>query len=241
MQSLDDHQSRRRSHHSTKSIVLTGIYALLFVLLFVGIFILVTRVFSIQEIKVVGTGIAVSINEKEMPKTLVFFPSEKLRKEILKDNPILADIAFQKEYPHTLVIVPILRSAVTVLKVPTRTVFLDELGYVLSDTNATGSGLPVITAPQMTLRIGQKLKDPAVTSAVSFLGAIRPIVPVETITITNDGSLKAHGANLDILFTQDSDIGALSTTLQTLLAGFRIKGTLPKKIDLRFDKPIITN
>ena len=76
-------------------------------------------------------------------------------------------------------------------------------------------------------------------AALAFLTGTRGVLPVGLVE-EQSGSLHAVSATLDIFFTQDA-IEQTLATLQTLIAGFRIKGTLPKVIDLRFDKPVITN
>lgn len=219
---------------------LRATYAVLFVLLSAGVYLAITKLFAIREIAVVGGNIQVSVDERRLPGTLLFFPTETLRAEILRDNPILADLRFEKKYPHTLVIVPIVRSATALLIAPTRRVFVDARGIVLADADASPAGLPQITAPVSGLRIGQQVKDGPLKTSLDFLVGTGPLLHIDTITVSGDGAIKAHTGNLDILFTQGADLTRILTTLQTLLTGFRIKGTLPTVIDLRFDKPVVT-
>lgn len=205
-----------------------------------GVYFAVTNIFAIREITVVGGNIQVNVDEKRLPKTLLFFPAAKIRAEILAHNPILADIRFEKKYPHTLVIVPTLRSAAALLITPSRRVRIDARGIILADSDREDTGIPKIYAPLSVLRIGQEVSDRSVRAGLAFLVGIEPTMPVETVSVLDDGVIKAHTGNLDIVFTQSSDEPSLITTLQTLMTGFRIKGTLPTVIDLRFDKPVVT-
>lgn len=216
------------------------VYILLFVCFSAVTYFGISKLFDIREIRVVGGNIKVSVNEERLPRSLIFFPSDKLRKEILHDNPILADLRFEKSYPHTLVIIPTLRPAAALLITPSRQVLVDSRGIVLADADRRISGLPEIFVSITSLRIGQSVNDGRVTQSLTFLGGLPVSVVIETITITDDGVIRARTGKLDILFTQDSNITSVIATLQTLLAGFRIKGTLPTIIDLRFDKPVIT-
>lgn len=216
----------------------TVVYVLLFFILSLGVYLIITRLFSIREISVVGDHIQISIDQRRFPTTLLFFPTEKIRTELLAENPILADVRFERRYPHTLVITPTLRSPVAVLVTPSRTVFIDARGYILSDADVA-AGLPRIAAPISGIRIGQQLTDKRIAISLLFVEQAKDFMRVETITIADDGSVTAHGGKLDILFTQNEDIQTILTTLQTLFSGFRIKGTLPTVIDLRFDKPIV--
>lgn len=223
-----------------RKVRLRVIYVILFVCISAGVYFGITKLFDIREIRVVGGNIQVSVNEKKLPRSLLFFPSDKLRTEILEDNPILGDIEFKKSYPHTLIIIPTLRPAAALLVTPMRQVLVDAQGTVLADADRGRSGLPEIFASISGLRIGQRVRDMSVSTSLAFLAEISPILHIETVTISDDAVIRAHTGKLDILFTQDTQAHSIITTLQTLLTGFRIKGTLPTVIDLRFDKPVIT-
>ncbi|OGG34522.1 hypothetical protein A2363_04995 [Candidatus Gottesmanbacteria bacterium RIFOXYB1_FULL_47_11] len=212
---------------------------LLFVIFSLCVYIGVTKLFALTSILVIGENIQITVDLKKLPKTLLFFPSEKIRSDLLAANPILGDITFEKKYPHTLVINPVMRSAYAILITPSRQVFVDDQGVVLGDTPGTPPGLPTIRVDAPNIRIGQKIADPRIVAALSFLRGTRGVLPVGLVE-EQSGSLHAVSATLDIFFTQDA-IEQTLATLQTLIAGFRIKGTLPKVIDLRFDKPVITN
>ncbi len=218
---------------------LTILYGILFAVFSAAVYGGVVKLFAIRQISVVGSNIRLSIDERRFPSTLLFFPSAKLRLQILADNPILADIRFEKKYPHTLMIIPTLRTPAALLITPTRRVFIDPRGIVLADAGSAG-GLPQISADISGLHIGQKIADTGVLSGLSFISDAAPIVRIESMTIDSDGVLRAHTGNLDLLFTQVADTSQITRTLQTLITGFRIKGTLPKVIDLRFDKPVVT-
>lgn len=216
------------------------IYGVLFTFFCTGVYFLLVRAFTIREIRVMGGDIQVSVDEKRLPRTLLFFPSDKMRAQLLASNPILADIRFDKYYPHTLVIVPTLRTPSILLITPSRRVFIDAQGIVLADADTAPRGLTQITSPISGLRIGQKVNDKGLSTGIAFVLQMQALLPIETMTISDDRTIQAHTQNLDIIFTQESDISSILGTLQTLIAGFRIKGTLPKVIDLRFDKPVVT-
>lgn len=214
-------------------------YVLLFVSFSGAVYWVSMWMFTIRSIIVVGNNIQVKVDEAKLPKTLVFFPSAALRVQLLKDNPILADIQFQKKYPHTLVIVPMPRTAVVRLSLVSREVLVDESGIVLADADGTSAPLPRLVIPLTAVHIGEKIADPRVTAGISFITGIRDTLKIHTISVEDERSLRAKSDKLDILFPQDGDIRVTLGTLQTIFAGFRIKGTLPTFIDLRFNKPIV--
>ena len=214
-------------------------YTVLFCLFSSVVYGCIIWMFTIKTIVVIGDTIRVQVDETKVPKTLLLFPSARLRTEFLRQNPILADIQFQKKYPHTLVIVPTLRTPVVRLSLTVRDVLLDESGVVLTDADSRSPPLPRLLIPVPAVRIGETIRDRRVLAALAFITGIQHMVTVQTVSVEDERSLRAKSDMLDILFPQDGDIGSILATLQTLLTGFRIKGTLPAVIDLRFNKPII--
>ena len=199
---------------------------------------MVNRLFSIQVIEVVGSGIQVLVDEKKISKTLLFFPSDRLREEVLHNNPLLADVRFQKKYPHTLAIIPTLRPAFVKLQAGNRLVLLDQRGIVLTDGDQ-GKNIPLFRFTLNGLKVGEKVSDPRVQLALSFVSGVQGVMPVEMITEQDGPYIRVKSGKTDIFVPQDKELVDILATLQTLMAGFRIKGTLPEVVDLRFDKPVI--
>lgn len=214
-------------------------HILLFCLFSSAVYLLVVRGLTIQTIVVVGNNVNVQVSEDKLPKTLLLFPAQSIRTQLLADNPILADIQFQKKYPHTLVIVPTLRTAMVRLVLTGREVLADESGIVLAEAGASSQVLPRLVLALPAARIGETLNDRRVTAGIAFIAGMRDLYPIHTVSEEDELSLRAKGDKLDIIIPQDGSVPALLATLQTLLSGFRIKGTLPTFIDLRFNKPII--
>ncbi|KKU88687.1 MAG: hypothetical protein UY16_C0003G0029 [Candidatus Gottesmanbacteria bacterium GW2011_GWA2_47_9] len=167
-----------------------------------GIFFIQSKVFEIQTIEVAASGVSVILDEKKMTNNLLFFSPEKIRRMLLDENILLADVRFTKKYPHTLIVEPVLRTPVGRL--------------------TTQTGIVVLV------------------QSLRFAEAVGGQEVISSITARDGPSLVATIGETDILFTQDVEVETVATTLQTLLTGFRIKGSLPKTIDLRFDKPIVT-
>lgn len=211
-----------------------------FSILLVSIFfyLLVTRMFLIQTIEVVGQNVTVVVDNNKIPKNLLFFPSERIRSEILRDNPLLSDIQFEKNYPHTLKIKAILRSPFARLFSGDRMVLIDRDGVVLMDGDE-GLRLPLITIQLLSIRVGETLHDQGVQFVLAFLKGTSEYLTPESVVQLDSASFQVKDAKTDIFITQEKPVNQTLATLQMLIAGFRIKGTLPSVVDLRFDKPVV--
>ena len=204
-----------------------------------GLYRVSTWMFTIHTIEVVGGQAIVQIDETRISKNLLFFPSETLREDVLSDNPWLFDVRFEKRFPGTLRIVPTRRKPIAILESGGRAVYVSREGVILSDGDSLAR-LPRVTITINPFRVGETITDKRVLVALSLIDGLAETIEFTKITYENGGYLQATSGTLDIIVAQDRPSNETIATLQTLLSGFRIKGTLPAVVDLRFDKPVVT-
>ncbi len=197
----------------------------------------VMKFFTIRTIEIQGAGLTAVVDQKKLPKNLLFFPSDHVRAELLAENPLLAGVAIQKKFPHTLVIIPISRIPIAHLLTSGRLVDVDREGIIVREATRDRA-LPTLQFDLGPVRIGEKISDPSLLTALAFID--RHIVPVDMITLLDSQSLRVQSGKTNIYITHIGNIQVIADTLQTLLTGFRIEGKLPATIDLRFPKPVVT-
>ncbi len=110
---------------------------------------------------------------------------------------------------------------------------------IISDS-VPGVLLPTLSFEVSPIKIGQKISNSQISAALDAIERLGPTVPINSITALDSQSLQITSGTLRIYITQQEHMSEVSSTLQTILAGFRIKGTLPAVIDLRFAKPVIS-
>lgn len=199
----------------------------------------VNDLFTIRNVEVSGEGIQIAVDPAKLPRNILFFPVDRVTEQILKEYPLVGSVIIKKTYPSTLVIVAVPRKPFAIVGIGRETYELDADGVVLlqypSETN-----LPIIGIATRALQPGMKVSDPAVTAAIQFLRETASFLVVSDIIVFETLSLQAHAYSMSIVFPQNARFPILARTLQTVIAGFRIKGKLPTTIDLRFDKPVVT-
>lgn len=205
----------------------------------VAVSFVLNRMLDIRSIEVTGGDVLLSINEKELPKNLLFFPSEKIRAQLLALHPMLRDIRIRKKFPHTLVIEPLTRDGAARLVRGNQMVTVDYDGVVIPDADSLRV-LPRIILDGDVVHVGQKVTDRMVQQSLLLIRHLDVRWGIVSIEKRDDASITAYIGKTNTIITQDADMVSTAATLQTLLEGFRIKGTLPSVVDLRFDKPIVT-
>lgn len=194
---------------------------------------------EVRNIEFIGEGMSVQFNERLITGNIIFFPSEKTRRMLLLEYPQFQDIVIKKKFPHTIQIIPLLRTPFALLIGSKATYEVDKDGYVMN-VGVTDPNLPELRFDVPFIRVGSVIEDKNVKSSLSFLQKSKPLLFIYAIEPSDDGSsLRAFGDKTEILFTQSQNIETLLATLQTIITGVRIKGTMPKIIDVRFSKPVI--
>lgn len=203
-----------------------------------GLYLASDTLFAIENIEVAGDFVEVVVNEDRLPKNLLFFPTDKLRQDLLLDNPLLSTLEFKKKFPHTLVIIATRKSPIARITMGELIGLVDRDGYIVGLDDETEQ-LPLISLDATSIAVGQKVDDPATRVALSLLASLPPEFKITKITRYDRLSIVAELPQTNIIVAQESDEASLSATLQTILTSFRIKGTMPTRIDLRYDKPVI--
>ena len=195
--------------------------------------------FRVRTIEFTGDGVRISIDPERIEKNLLFLSASRMEDDLLIAYPELKEVIVKKKIPQTLVISASLRSPIARLETDTHAFMLDREGVVLPLTDSSAI-LPVIRIHIDTVRVGDSVHDEGISAALAFLTEFENEIPILSIEKKDTLSLRAKTDKTDIFIPQGGDMRILAATLQTMFLGFRIKGSLPALIDLRFDKPIVT-
>lgn len=201
---------------------------------------LVIRAFTIRSVIVDAPGMSIQLDPGRFGDNLLFLPTQSLRQELLASYPLLSDVRFEKKYPSSLIVRFVRRSAFAIVVSGNTLYAVDAQGLVLGVVSQR-EGYPELVFDVGTPSIGNVLTDDRILGSLSLLRKLSSFVTISRISEYNSQSLQAIMGNTNIFLPRYTDLSAKADTLQIIVEGFRIKGTLPTVIDLRYDKPIITN
>ena len=210
------------------------------IIFFVGViyfFKIGINLFQVKHIFVSGDPVQVEINQAIFVNNILFFPTESVVRQLKLDNPQIMTVEVRKKFPSTLEFVIYKRTPIAEIITDGIHLGIDE-EYVITES-ALNNLLPVIIANIPLVRIGATVKHPMVVQAVSLIKKTKTFIQWSFIEPYETQSIRARFGQTDIIITQTNDLSQVLDTLQTLMEGFRIKGTIPKSIDLRFGKPIV--
>lgn len=196
------------------------------------------KVFILKTIVLEAQGIDLEIDKNKLPNNLLFFPSDRIRLELLQKYPLIGNLSITKIYPDKLLIKAFKREAIAILNYGSQNLLIDRYAIVLGQTE-NQIDLPILYFDVAVVSKGQKIINNQISTSLDFIEETKNFLKISSITTYDSKSILAKSENTSIYFPQKGNIEKIAT-LQTLVNGFRIKGILPQVIDLRYDKPVIS-
>lgn len=222
-----------------KSLLLTAFSLFLFLCLLFLLFIFMQ--FTVQKIIVISSSPEIYGLEIIRGKNLIVAPLSQLTEYLIKRNQKVKSITIEKLFPNTLRIDLMAREPVAYVKDSLRTLSIDSDGVLLPGSESTGKKLPVIKT-ENTIFLASEKTDWRLIKALSILDQMKKeSISVDQIRIDKDKS-NFHvylDTPVEVIIPFESNPQIVATSLQVIVARFRIEGKFISKVDFQFDKPIV--
>jgi cell division septal protein FtsQ len=240
---------RQRRKLSKLSIFITPLLVLL-IIGFSGYLLFVKyRLFDINNIEVSGTKSFVNeIDLKELArmraydKNIFTFNSNEFKKSLLHDFQGAKDIFVSKKLPRTISINIVERIPLAITHDFQKANFflIDEDGYVLGQIEPNTSNFPEISY-EGEIEVGFFLDKEAVSIYIQLLKSIdSEKLSASSMSVRSDYVTMYIGNAIEVLVGKDKDVPKTISTLSILLKQLATEGKDVKRVDLRYDKVIVS-
>jgi cell division septal protein FtsQ len=195
--------------------------------------------FEIKTIVVDPPTVDFRFDRKKFSNNLLLLRTDLLQAMTQQSYPNILRIHFQKKFPSTLKIVVEMRTPMAQIITQGGGVQIDE-NLVIFEGKLDDS-LPHIDMPLQQFELGKIVKDAKIITALAFIAELRHDEAIKLVRLSDENTLVVTFSDFEVLIRASDDGSQKAHTLQTILKGFRMKGSVPARIDLRFDKPIIVS
>lgn len=174
-------------------------------------------------------------------KNLLRFDAEALATKIGEGNPKIKNVTVQKKIPSTLVV-----------QFETRKPFLlatdryqharflvDDTGVVFA-TAKDSMRFPLVITGRISLKEGVVLVDPTEKTALKIVEIVEETNLELDRLMIKENQILLEIDSIEVILGTDNVNLIKVKALQFLVKRFTIEGKKPNKIDLRFEKPIVT-
>lgn len=175
-------------------------------------------------------------------KNIFTLSSNKLSEKIKKSHPEFFEVKISKQFPQGLLAEIEVRRAVVAIGKEDGEVFLADKDGVLLKKVQQSFELPlVIIADEIKQEIGEQIKNEIVLKEIQILSEskLRLLEPKSAQTVSEGVIEVWFKDGLQVLFSTNKEIKEQLDSLQYIYERTKIEGKKPKRIDLRFDKPVI--
>lgn len=179
---------------------------------------------------------------------IIFFLNEKnVSESLIKRNPQLKNIKMTKNYPNTIIIYPTFLTIIAQLKTTDGFFLLTNNGRVIKKTKIKMENLTLINFYQAvnfySYQSGDYIQYKEILISLKFLEKLKKLGlnNINTVDIKSfDVIVFNKEGKTEILISTQKNEEQLLYELESLVKKNKIMGRKIKKIDLRFNKPVIT-
>ena len=203
--------------------------------------------FLIRNIELVSDKKFSLANKEELiNKSILFANQNQISKKIIKDNFFIKTANVEKVWPNSLKISVSFYEQCVLLSVNNGFFNLSCDGRILQKIKVNQTFLPIINYYQKLnsgfFQTGDWIDYEDIKQALFFINKLKEInLTVLTIDIKGQDMLVFNLVDdKKIVFSNNKDKEVQDYQLELIIKQFKIEGKEYKKIDLRFDKPIIS-
>lgn len=216
-------------------------------LLFFSILFFINQFFLIKKVELISERKFLLANKDELiNKNLIFINQDEIAKKIIKENSLLKTAVVDKIWPATLKVTVYFYEPIAALIVNKGFFNLSADGRILAKIKDGRSSLPLINYYQKlnsnSFASGDWIDYKDIQQTLFFIDKLGQInlMPL-TIDISGQDML-VFNLNDDkkIVFSIRKEKESQDYQLELIVRQFKIEGKEFKKIDLRFNKPVIT-
>lgn len=216
-------------------------------LLFFSILFFINQFFLIKKVELISDKKFLLANKNELiNKNLIFINQDKIAKKIILENSLLKTVILDKVWPVTLKITVYFYDPMAALIVNQGFFNLSADGRILSKIKDGQPSLPIINYYQKlngnSFQTGDWIDYKDIQQTLFFIDKLRQInlVPL-TIDIKGQDMLVFNlNGDKKIVFSNKKEKELQNYQLEFIIRQFKIEGKEFKKIDLRFEKPVIS-
>jgi cell division septal protein FtsQ len=203
------------------------------------------ELFSVKKIVIIGPKKNFNLKLHTLSEMPIFFINENNEeKKLLNNNPYLKSIKIDKQLPSTLIIYPEYYQPEAQLKINQGYLLLSEDGRILEKTKVKYDNLLTINFYQklnsQEVNIGDFITFKELKLSLQLIPIFKRLnIKINSIDIFGLNVIVFNLDNNQVFFSGEKDSKKTEYELTRILKKIKLEHQNFKKLDLRFNKPII--
>lgn len=175
-------------------------------------------------------------------KNILFLSPAKISAQVEENHPEFFQVQTSKQLPHGLLFeIKARRTVVAIGKEEGDFYLVDKDGVILEKTEHPADLPLVLIIDDISQSVGKKIQTEVILKQIQILhqSQLRLLEPKSTRVVSERTIEAWFKDDLQVLFSTQKEAKEQLDSLQFILERTKIEGEKPKRIDLRFDKPVI--
>ncbi len=224
---------------------------LIFFLLIFILYLIISRIIFLFRIKniiiVAETQNRINLRGlKPLENQIIVFVNEnKIKTDLIRENPLVENITLRKKLPDTLFLIPHFSRPIAQIQVNNGFFHLSKNGRILKKTKDKDTFLPLINFYQKfsyrSYQTGDYLKYAEIIYSLKAIEKIKSLGlnNIKEVKINNSNLIICQVENKEIYFNSEKDVNKVVYELEIIIKKIKEEKKDFRKLDLRFSKPIV--
>lgn len=168
---------------------------------------------------------------------IILFQEQDIKAK-LASQLVLERVEFTKQFPGKVIATVYFRQPLVSWQSSVGRFLVDKYGVAYAP--AGSESLPQVSDQSSTLSLGQRLTQPQLNLVRGLLTAVEGKFTPLVIKISESGVTLILSSNIQVLLTISSNLDRDISALQLITTQAKIEGKIPRLVDLRYSKPLVT-
>jgi len=234
-------KSRKNRQVFARVVVITFLLALLSYFLY-WVF-LKSTFFSIDKISYIGGNegqdTSLFFKEQLFGKNLIIINSSDISDHAASNFPVIERAVIEKKFPKSIIISITERTPLAIISAKNGNFVVDKNGQVFCEAGESLI-LPKVVFED-NLSIGDFVNAEKIMARISLLSALKEKnIPVSEVSVVESSISALIKNGPSAIFEIDADFIELVSLLKQILLKYKIEGKDLRKVDLRFQNPVVS-
>ncbi len=225
--------------------------ALLFIFLtttiFFSVFFLLYQQFIVRDVIVEGLSPSETLQGIDAVRNVNIYTLDVpgIKRKIVGENPSIRSVSIVKKFPRTIILYVTEYTPFAQMQTSVGYMLLSNDGRVLGKTTSEKYTVPLINYYQKinhySVTPGDWIRYDDIQKALHFLQTMKGLgLNVDTVDINGDNMILCSLGKKQVVFSTEINTSTQDYELEQVVEQLKIEGRDFSRLDLRFDKPLIT-
>lgn len=189
--------------------------------------------------KSVGTDTKRFFKEQLKGKNLITLDTLKVSARAVSNFPVIESATIEKKFPREVQVFLTERSPLAIISARNGNFVVDKNGQVFCEAGEN-TILPKVLFKD-NLNIGDLVSAKNIVARIRLLSALKEkSIPVSEVSVAESSISALIKNGPSAIFEIDSDFSELVSLLKQIILKYRIEGKDLRKVDLRFQNPVVS-